>query len=194
VSSGWTKRYHMTPEQRKILVGTLNSFRSRKLHDPEAQAHILRTVEAVMTKLDTDPAALDGAGSYNRVADVAKALNDALKQVKRLGEAERDSLELIGWAPDALEDELADAVQAVDRLRASLKMGRGEKYGSADDSRSRLIAAALASLWRVKLDLPTGVNSTFHTFYEMVCDQLKIKPIGAAAMRSITNNSGKSKK
>lgn len=185
---------HLTPDQRQILTGTLNGYRSKKLHDHEAQAYILRTIEGVLTKFSTDPAAPDGAGSYDRMADVSSALHDASRQVKRLAEAERDSLELIGWDPGALEAELAVAVQAVDRLRASLKMGRGEKYGSAEENRSRLIAAALASLWRVKLDLPTGPNSTLQSFYETVCDQLKIAPVGPAAMRSITSNSGKSKK
>ena len=194
--SGWTERFQLTPYQRQMLIGTLNGYRAKALHDHDAQTYILRTIEGVMTKISSDPAAPDGAGSYDRVADVAKALKDAQKQVKRLveAEAERDSLELIGWDPDALEAELAIAVQAVDRLSDTLKMGRGEKYGSAEENRSRLMAAALASLWRVKLKLPTGPNSTLQSFYEVVCDQLNIAPVGPAAMRSITSYGSKSKK
>lgn len=165
----------LSVEQHDIIIGTLNSSHSDMLHDPEVQAGILRKIKGVLSKIKTDPPEPDKGGSYARTGDALKALEHAFKQAKRLSEGERDSLDLIGWVPDALEAELVQGVEAVRRLNESLEMGKGEKYGTAKGNQAQLLKAALESHWD-QLGLPTGRNSNFDNFYKAVRDQLLAQP------------------
>lgn len=191
MTCGWEQPVKLTDEQRDMIVRTLNSYRKpKKLRDRDVQDAILRRIEGALTYLSALSDNRETNEPFDRVSDFSRSIHDTLKQVARLKEGERDNFELLGCEIEKLEDDMMKTANAALRVMSGLKIGQGEKYGTPEKARSQFLADQLGSLWRVHLELPTGQNSAFRDFLDVVCDQMGLETLGRDALDGVLNSAG----
>lgn len=180
----WVVRVKLTPEQREMIVSTLNGMkRSPKLRDPAVQAKIVQRIERALTKIETGSFGPVPANSFERLQEYSKAGNDAdaMRLYAVLHEAERDLLDLLATKGG---DKQAHAAQAAE----SLRLGRGEKYGKYAENKTRFLADQLADLFEIGLGLRAGHGdkSAFRRLLDVVCEQVGLPVLSRDAIEAIT--------
>jgi len=182
MTSGWVQQITLTPEQHTIILGTLSQRRNPILRDPDVQAQIIKRIEGALTKIGAGYWGPVPASSADRLEALSRAKNetDVQKKFAELHQAERDLLDLVATKGGDMQ---AQAAQAA----ASLRIGRGEKYGKPDENKTRFLADQLADLFVIGLGLRAGYwdESQFRTFLDTVCDQVQLKVLKRDAIEAI---------
>lgn len=191
MKSGWVKKVKLDALQREMIINSLSSARNPKLRDPAVQSVIIARIEGALTYLELQTEQVETYEPFDRVSDFSISIRETLNQIERLKEYERNNFELLGCNIEKLEGDMEKAAAAAVRVVSGLKLGQGEKYGTPDENKTRFLADQLGDLWRVHLELPTGANSGFRNFLEVVCGQVGLKVLGRDALDSVLNSAGK---
>jgi hypothetical protein len=189
MTGGWVQKVTLTPEQREMIVNELSEMkRSPKLRDSAVQAQIIKRIERALTKIGAGYWGPVPASSADRLEALSKAKNETDVQVRfsKLHQVERDLLDLVATKGVDMQ---AQAAQAA----ASLRIGRGEKYGDRRDkitglNKSRFLADQLADLFEIGLGIRAGHGdkSSFRRLLEVTCYQVGLPILNRDAVEAIT--------
>lgn len=185
MTSGWVKPVKLSPNQRRMIVAELSEMkRSPRLRDPAVQAQIIKRIEGALTKIGVGYQGPVPALSADRLEALAKAKNETDVHISysKLHQAERDLLDLVATKSADMQ---AQAAQAA----ASLRLGRGEKYGKSDENKTRFLADQLADLFEIGLGIRAGHGdkSSFRRLLDITCGEVGLPILNRDAVKTITS-------
>lgn len=191
--SGWVEPVTLTKEQRRIVRSALMERRMAVFKDADRQAAFVKRIEGALTYLhnrgDNPP---DPHRSQDRVAAVARALDQLQSALDNLGQPERAAIEhgrrgqieRMKGDLDGLRLQTANAANA-------LKMPRGA-HDARPGGTVRFLVMQMAYAWQQVFDRKPSPkpDGAFFAVINIVLEQAELPKIGKDALTTILKGAG----
>jgi len=205
-SSGWTGRsfrYSVGIEKRELIEHPeggyaftaeaakeiRRAFRSR-FAEAEIDAFLRHTAGALSkTAGDKGEPTTDPRAARDRAEKVAKLLAEAVSEIGKMTETERDVFDLATSADPLTLDDLSAALETAatgfQRAADGLALGRGEKV-AGPNAGALFVAAQAADAWRKSFNKQpsAGPDSPFTEVLAAILQAAEFEPLGKDAVRT----------